>query len=69
MVCILCTLVTALSFPVQEVAELEKQLQSSEREKGMLKQQLYGREAELIRAKETIKREQDYVRQLAYNSM
>ena len=53
---------------VQEVAEpeLRQQLQSSEREKKMLKQQLMRREAELTEVEKTIKGEQDHVRQL-YN--
>ena len=45
-------------FPVQEVAELQQQLQSSEREKEILRQQSTGKEAEVTRAEETIRREQ-----------
>ena len=56
---LLCTVVkTSLSFPVQEVAGLQEQLQSSEREKEMFRQQLMRKEAELTRAEETIRRKQ-----------
>ena len=53
-------LVRASFFPVsvQEVAELQQQLQSSEREKLMFRQQLMRKEAEQTRAEETIRREQ-----------
>ena len=50
--------------PVQEVTELRQQLQSSEREKEMFRRQLTRKEAELTRAEETIRREQQQMRQL-----
>ena len=55
---------TSLSFPVQEVGELQQQLQSSEREKEIYRQQLMRKEAELTRAEETFRREQQQMRQL-----
>ena len=51
-------LVKASLFPVQEVAELQQLLQSSEREKEILRQQPTGNEAELTGGEETIRREQ-----------
>ena len=52
------------SFPVQEVSELQQQLQSSEREKEMFRQQLMRKEAELTRAEETIRREQQQIQEM-----
>ena len=49
---------------VTENAELQQQLQSSEREKETYTQQLMRKEAELTRAEETIRREQQQMRQL-----
>ena len=46
---------------VQEVTELQQQLQSSEREKQTIRQQLM---AELTRAEETIRREQQQRQQV-----
>ena len=46
---------------MQEVAELQQQLQSSEREKETVRQQLIRKEAELTRAEETIRRHQQQV--------
>ena len=51
---------------VQEVAELQQQLQSNEREKEMFRQQLTRKETELTRAEETIRREQQQMRQHVY---
>ena len=52
------SIVKASLFPVQEVAELQEQVQSSEREE-MIRQQLMRKEAEQTRrAEETIRREQ-----------
>ena len=42
--------------------KLQQQLQSSEREKEMYRQQLKRKEAELTRAEETIRREEQLVR-------
>ena len=47
-----------------ENAQLQKQLHVSESEKQMLRQQLTRKEAELTRAEETIRREQQLMRQL-----
>ena len=59
-----CTVLkTSLTFPVQEIGELQLQLQSSEREKEMLRQQLMRKEAEMTGAEETIRRE---MRQLVH---
>ena len=59
---LVCTVVkTSPLFPVQEVAELQQQLQSSEREKEMYRQQLMRKEAKLTRAEETIRREQQQI--------
>ena len=61
----MCSVVrTSLSFPVQEVGELQQQLQSSEREKEIYRQQLMRKEAELTRTEETFRREQQQMRQL-----
>ena len=57
----MCTVVKASL--VQEVGELQQQLQSSEREKEMYRQQLMRKEAELTRAEETIRREQQQMQQ------
>ena len=46
------------SLYIQEVAELQQQLQSSEREKLMFRQQLTREEAEQTRAEETIRSKQ-----------
>ena len=46
--------------------ELQQQLQSSEREKEIYRQQLTRKEAELTRAEETIRREQQQMRQLVH---
>ena len=61
----------SLFFPIQEVAELQQQLQSStqqlqssEREKEMYRQQLMRKEAELTRAEETIRREQQQIQEM-----
>ena len=54
-------------FPVQEVAELQKQLQSSEREKLMFKQQLTRKEAEQTRSEETIRSKQQV--RMTYNDI
>ena len=50
--------------PVQEVTELRQQLQSSEREKEMFRQQLMRKEAELTTAEETIRREQQQIQEM-----
>ena len=55
--------VVKTSFPVQEIAELQQQLQSGEE---TYRQQLMRKEAELTRAEETIRREQQQVRQLVH---
>ena len=61
---LLCTVVkTSLFFSIQEVGELQQQLQSNEREKEILRLQLTRKEAELTRAEETIRREQQQVQQ------
>ena len=61
----MCTVVrTSLSFPVQEVGELQQQLQSSEREKETYRQQLMRKAAELTRIEETFRREKQQMRQL-----
>ena len=54
---------------VQGVTELQQQLQSSEREKLMLRQQLVRKEAEQTKAEETIRREQQQMRQLVHTCM
>ena len=46
--CSMCTEVEAFLFPVQEVAELLKQQQSSEREKERLRQQLMTKKSRLL---------------------
>ena len=66
--CILvCNLVKASLFPVQEVAELQQLFQSSEREKEIVRQQPTGKEAELTGAEETIRREQQVRCVIMYN--
>ena len=61
---VVCSLVKAsLFFNLQEVLELQQQLQSSEREKEVFRQQLMKREAELTRAEETIRREQQQIQE------
>ena len=52
---------------VTETAKLQQQLQSSEREKMMYRQQLTRKEAELTRAEETIRREQQQMQQQVSN--
>ena len=52
---------------MQEVTELQQQLQSSEREKQTIRQQLTRNEAELTRAEETIRREQQQRQQVGQN--
>ena len=52
----------SLFFPVQEVAELRQQLQSSEREKEMYRQQLTRKEAEQTRREEETIRSKQQVR-------
>ena len=66
---LVCNLVKASLFPVtvQEVAELERQLQSCEREKLMFRQQLTRKEAQQTRAEETITSKQQ-VRE-SYNNI
>ena len=55
----------ALQSRVQEVTELQQQLlQSSEREKQTISQQLTAKEVELTRAEETIRREQQQRQQV-----
>ena len=49
---------------VTENAELQQQLQSSEGEKQMVRQQLMRKEAELTRADETIRREQQQIQEM-----
>ena len=49
---------------VTENADLQQQLQSSEREREAVRQQLTRKEAELTRAEETIRREQQQIQQL-----
>ena len=49
---------------VTENADLQQQLQSSEREREAVGQQLTRKEAELTRAEETIRREQQQIQQL-----
>ena len=48
---------------MQEVSELQQQLQSSEREKQTIRQQLTTKEAELNRAEETIRRDRQEMQQ------
>ena len=48
---------------MQEVSELQQQLQSSEREKQTIRQQLTTKEAELNRAEETIMRDRQQMQQ------
>ena len=56
---LVCTVVkTSLSFPVQEVAELQQQLLSFTKQLQFSTEQLRKKEAELTRAEETIRREQ-----------
>ena len=49
---------------VTENADLQQQLQSSEREREAVRQQLTRKEAELTRAEETNRREQQQIQQL-----
>ena len=49
---------------VTENAELQQQLQSGEGEKQMVQQQLMRKEAELTKAEETIRREQQLVQEM-----
>ena len=49
---------------VTENADLQQQLQSSEREREAVRQQLTRKEAELMRAEETNRREQQQIQQL-----
>ena len=50
------------SFPVQEIAELQQQLQSGEE---TYRQQLMRKEAELTRAVETTRREQQQIQEMS----
>ena len=49
---------------LQENAELRQQLQSSEREKQTVREQWMRKEAELTRAEETIRREQQQIQEI-----
>ena len=49
---------------VTENADLQQQLQSSEREREAVRQQLTRKEAELTRSEETIRREQQQIQHL-----
>ena len=49
---------------VTENVELQQQLQSSEGEKQIVQQQLMRKEAELTRAEETIRREQQQIQEM-----
>ena len=63
--CRVCAL-DLFKFSLFNLQELQQQLQSSEREKQMLRQQLTRKEAELTGAVETAWREQQQVRQLQH---